>query len=247
MNVNEVKAIIESGTIEIYEQMVDRKNMIYGYYLKIDKDTSMGRVLNKCFTTGYNRCIGLRIDSESIMGFIFEFVTEKLLETDYEEWSNMTWKKREEVLVLYCNNKFRELSKQEGTNFGVSYGWNSEDKKMDYEVHNNTSYEIMMEQGLESEIDEQMREKRSGDFTSYIFETYINEDYLTSRQLQFINNCLNNYIDIHGNVRDIVTDEILHTSTNACKLRQHIKKRLMSLLEKDIHLDDTRGRFNYKK
>ena len=49
MNINEVKAIILSGTIEIEEQMVDRKNMIYGYYLKVDRDKNMGKVLNKCF------------------------------------------------------------------------------------------------------------------------------------------------------------------------------------------------------
>lgn len=245
--INEIKTIIESGTIEISEQMVNRKNMIYGHYLKVDKNTDMGKVLNKCYGVGYKRLIGMRVDNESIMGYVYEFVTEKLMEIDIDEWNNMSWKKREEVLVLYCNNKFRELSKQEGVNSGISYGWNSEDKKMNYEVHNNKSYEIMMEQGLESEIDEKMREKKSGDLTEYIFETYINEDYLTKRQLQFIDNCLNNYIDVHGNVRDIVTDEVLHTSTNACKLRQHIKKRLIKLLEEDIHLDNNKRRFNYKK
>ena len=144
-------------------------------------------------------------------------------------------------------NNFRELSKQEGTNFGVSYGWNSEDKKMDYEVHNNTSYEIMMEQGLESEIDEEMREKRSGNLTTYIFEEYLTEDYLTKKQLQFINDCLNNYTDTSGDIVDIVTGEILYRKDTACKLRGNIKRRLEGLLEKDIHLDNTDGRFIYKR
>ena len=247
MNINEVKAIILSGTIEIEEQMVDRKNMIYGYYLKVDRDTDMGKVLNKCFTTGYNRCIGLRIDSESIMGYVYEFVTEKLLETDYNEWNNMSWKQRERLLVLYCDDNFRALSKCEGTNYNREYVYDNEEKKYKFKIHNNTSYEIMMEQGLESELDEQIREKRSGDLTKYIFEEYMTEDYLTKKQLQFINDCLNNYTDTSGNIRDIVTGEILYRKDTACKLRSNIKRRLERLLEKDIHLDNTDGRFIYKR
>ena len=247
MNINEVKAIILSGTIEIEEQMVDRKNMIYGYYLKVDKDTSMGRVLNKCFTVGYNRCIGLRIDSESIMGYVYEFVTEKLMEIDIDEWNNMNWKQRERLLVLYCDDNFRALSKCEGTNYNREYVYDNEEKKYKFKIHNNTSYEIMMEQGLESELDEQIREKRSGDLTKYIFEEYMTEDYLTKKHLHLINDCLNNYTDTSGNIVDIVTGEILYRKDTACKLRGNIKKRLERVLEDDTHLDNTDGRFIYKR
>ena len=247
MNINEVERVILSGCLEQYEQMVDRKTIIYGYYLKVDKNLDMGKVLNKCFTVGYNRCIGLRIDSESIMGFIFEFVTEKLLETDYEEWSNMTWKQRERLLVLYCDDNFRALSKCEGTNYNREYVYDNEEKKYKFKVHNNTSYEVMMEQGLESEIDEQMQEKRSGDLTNYIFEEYMTEDYLTKKQLQFINDCLNNYTDTSGNIRDIVTGEILYRKDTACKLRGNIKRRLERALEDDTHIDISNSRYNYKK
>lgn len=246
MNINEVKTIILSGTVEIEEQMVDRKNMIYGYYLKVDRDKNMGKVLNKCFTTGYNRCIGLRIDSESIMGYVYEFVTEKLMEIDIDEWNNMTWKQRERLLVLYCDDNFRALSKCEGTNYNREYVYDNEEKKYKFKIHNNTSYEIMMEQGLESELDEQIREKRSGDLTKYIFETYINEDYLIPSQVKFVNDCLNNYTDIHGNIVDIVTGEILYSVKNASNIRTRIRNRLEKLIDKDIHLDNI-GRFIYKR
>lgn len=247
MNLKQIETIILSGTIEIYEQMVDRKNMVFGYYLKIDKNTDMGEIFNKCFCVGYNRCIGLRIDSESILGFMWEFIIGKLMEIDYDEWNNMSWNQREKLLVLNCNNRFRELSKDEGTNFGISYGWNSETKKREYEIHNNTSYEVMMEQGLESEIDEAIKEKRSGDLTSYIFKTYMNENYLTKKQLKFIKDCLDNYIDVHGNIVDIVTEEILYRKDTACKLRANIKKRLEKLIDEDIFLDNSNGRFIYKR
>ena len=198
--------------------------MIVKVLLDNDKDNPFRHTLQKINKVGKNRLRGA--EPEDIQAYSYLLIVEYLDKISIDEWNSMDDKLREKDLLSYCNDRFKKLSKSEGINIGVKCEFDKEVRKYKYYYLNNINID-----DIELSYNVSISNSR---LAEYIFDEYINEDYLTKYQLRYIHTVINNYVDEGGNVRDIVRDEILYTKQASYKHRKTIRERLEPLIDKDL-------------
>lgn len=202
-------------------------NMIVKVIMDNSSDNPYRRTIQKINKVGKNRLKGA--DKEDIEGYSYLLIIEYLNEVSMDYWNSLTDKKREKEMIYYCHNKFKKLSKSEGINIGIKCEYNKKAGKYEYYYLNHINIDDIE---LDNNNDEESI--NSSTLTDYIFSTYINDSYLTKYQLRYIYTVVNNYIDDGGNVRDIMTDEILYTKQASYKHKKSICNRLEPLIDKDL-------------
>lgn len=207
-------------------------DMIFKVLLDNDSENPFRNTLAKVNKAGRYRL--RNIDNEDIEGYSFILITEYLTNVSMNYWNDMSDKEKEKDMLHYCMDGFKELSKSEGINSGVDYDRNN--KTYSYLNHVNID-------DLENLSDDSNEPQINQTLTKYIFNTYVNERYLTSSQLRFIDTYTNNWIDEAGNIRDMKTNEILYTKQNANYHKKGIFNRLITPIENDINIDTTKDRW----
>lgn len=207
-------------------------DMIFKVLLDNDSENPFRNTLAKVNKAGRYRL--RNVDNEDIEGYSFILITEYLTNVSMNYWNDMSDKEKEKDMLHYCMDEFKELSKSEGINSGVDYDRNN--KTYSYLNHVNID-------DLENLSDDSNEPQINQTLTKYIFNTYVNERYLTSSQLRFIDTYTNNWIDEAGNIRDMKTNEILYTKQNANYHKRGIYNRLITPIENDINIDTTKDRW----
>lgn len=209
--------------------------MIVKVLLDNDKDNPFRYTLQKINKVGKNRLRGA--EPEDIQAYSYLLIVEYLSKVSIDEWNSMDDKLREKDLLSYCNDRFKKLSKSEGINIGVKCEFDKEVRKYKYYYLN-----LVNVDDVELSYDVSISNSR---LAEYIFDVYMNENYLTKHQLRYIHTVVNNYVDDGGNVRDIVTDEVLYTKQASYKHRRTIREKLEPLIDNDLEVNN-KGRWTTK-
>ena len=211
--------------------------MIFKVLMDNDSENPFRNTLAKVNKAGRYKL--RNIDDEDIEGYSFMLITEYLTNVSINYWNDMSSDKdKEKDLLKYCMDGFKELSKSEGINSGVDYNRN---KKTYTHLNHLNIDEPHLRESLP--YTSQTKEPQNKTLTKYIFNTYVNERYLTSSQLRFIDTFINNWIDEAGNIRSMKTNEVLYTKQNANYHKKGILNRLINLIEIDPCIDTTKDRW----
>ena len=202
-----------------------------------DTENPFKNTLAKVNKTGKYRL--RNVDNEDIEGYSFMLITEYLTNVSINCWNDMSDKEKEVDLLRYCMNKFQELSYNEGTNSGTYF--DKTNKIYSRLNHLNIDEPNLRENLSDGSINEPLQLNLT--LTKYIFNTYVNESYLTRLQLQFIDTFINNYVDESGNICDMKTNEILYTKQNVNYHKKGIYNRLIIPIENDENIDISGSRW----
>lgn len=194
-----------------------------------DKENPFRYTVQKINKVGKHRLKGAANDD--IEQYTYLLIIEFLNSISIEYWNSLDDSVKEKKLITYCNKMFEKLSKNEGINNNITCLYNKDSKKYEYKYMNNVNvddYELCDNTDEEIAINESL--------AKYIFNRYMNEAYLTPHQLKYVHTVTHNYIDEHGNVCDIGTNDILYTKQASYKHRTGIYLKLNSLIDSDPNI-----------
>ena len=199
-------------------------NMIMKVLMDNSSDNPFKDTISKVNKIGNYRLKGA--EHNDILGYTNLLIVEYLNTVSIDYWNSLDNMQREKDILLYCNNEFKKMSRNESINNNFLYD------------NTNNSYSRIYNLDIDSiDITDNSEiittDNSSTSLTKYIFDTYINESYLTRFQLKYINTVKNNYIDEQGNVKDMNTNEILYTKQASYKHKKCIFNRLNHLIEND--------------
>ena len=191
-----------------------------------DEENPFRYTIQKINKSGRFRLQGA--EEEDIEGYTYLLITEFLNKISINEWNDMTDKQRERNIISYCRDEYKKLSRNEGINNHVKCEYSKESGKYEYTHLNHVNID---------DIDiYEYKVIDNSTLTKYIFNTYVNESYITKHQLRYINTVINNYIDESGDVRDINTNEVLYSKQLSYKHKKGINNRLEPLIDKDTNI-----------
>lgn len=168
--------------------------------------------------------------AEDIEQYSYLLIIEFLNSITINYWNSLEDdSEREKKLITYCSKGFEKLSKNEGINNNITCLYNKDSKKYEYRYMNNVNID-------DYELFTNTEAVKKNKLAQYIFATYMNEAYLTPHQLKYIHTVTHNYIDEHGNVCDIGTNDILYTKQASYKHRTGIYLKLNSLIDSDPNI-----------
>jgi hypothetical protein len=148
-------------------------------------------------------------------------------------------------MIAFCNNKYNQMSRDESINNNITYNYDKETDSYTYcNMYNVDIDEIVEHSELYKEIEP---EDSYITITRYIFDTYINKDYLTRIQLRYVDTYKNNYITESGEIRDMDTNEELYTKQASYKMKKAIYDKLNDSIEEDLHIKMNNNRWIYSK
>ncbi len=229
MNMIEIENMLEEAlTIKL-----TKGENVEGYYISPNMDTELGRIIMSARKIGMKKLLGSinQSDYENIYAQALEYVVEAMITYEHGDMKKH--------ILTHVHNRFRELSK---TGYNADYYYNKTTRT--YQSNNIIKADPL--DIFETIEDTNQDEHYSGDLTTYIFETYINEDYLTKKQYQFLQDYMFFDVDRNGCIYD---DEgnILYRKDTVCKLKKNIKKRLEKAIAEDPHIDfASTGRLVYR-
>ena len=203
-------------------------NMLIKVFMETNDEENYFRyTVQKINKIGKRRLKGA--DTNDIEQYTYLLIVEFLNSISIDYWNSLTDSVKEKKLITYCNKMFEKLSKNEGINNNITCLYNKDSKKYEYRYMNNLNVD-----DCELYINTEAIKKNK--LAQYIFTTYINEIYLTYHQLKYIRAVMSNYIDEHGNVCDIGTNNILYSKQASYKHRTGIYTKLNSLIETDPNI-----------
>ena len=212
-------------------------NMIMKVLMDNSSDNPFKDTISKVNKIGNYRLKGA--EHNDILGYTNLLIVEYLNTVSIDYWNSLDNMQREKDILLYCNNEFKKMSRNESINNNFLYD------------NTNNSYSRIYNLDIDSiditDNSEIITDNSSISLTKYIFDTYINESYLTRFQLKYINTVKNNYIDEQGNVKDMNTNEILYTKQASYKHKKCIFNRLKNIIENDALITvNSHGRWVFK-
>lgn len=145
-------------------------------------------------------------------------------------------------IVTIVENKARKRSEQKDN---PDFYYDSTKQKYEaiyYNYLDNTDYMTKDEVGrdvinktwidLDKKSEIISEENKTGEFTTYIFENYINSEVLTKFQLKFVSTFLMYETNSDGAIYDNENNQ-LYTKQHVYKMKQEIKKRLIKKIKED--------------
>ena len=207
---------------------IKQVNMIIKVLLDTEDNTNPFRyTVQKINKIGKRRLKGA--DTNDIEQYTYLLIIEFLNSITIEYWNSLDDSVKEKKLITYCNKMFEKLSKNEGINNNITCLYNKDSKKYEYKYMNNVNID-------DYELCTNTEAVKKNKLAQYIFATYMNEAYLTPHQLKYIHTVTHNYIDEHGNVCDIGTNDILYTKQASYKHKTGIYLKLNSLIDSDPNI-----------
>lgn len=155
-------------------------------------------------------------------------------------------------IITIVENNAKYKSKQKDN---PDFNYNHSTKKYEaiyYNYLDNTLYETENEKGMKVinktwlELDKKSNimaeENKCGEFATYIFENYMNNEVLTPSQMKFISTYLIYETSSDGAIYDDENNQ-LYSKQHVYKMKNEIKKRLLKQIEEDeIIKENEKGR-----
>lgn len=198
---------------EAYEARDEYRGEVL-YNLK-PSNNAYGDIIKKVQQMGRKKVISLKIDTEEVLGYTNLFIYEALLEYD-GELSDINLK---DYVSLYCYDRYNKLSRDNGINY-------------DYYYNKSTGkYEKIATCEYNEQCETREAEKNSNNnATVYNFiDTYINENYLTPKQIEYCNAVLEFGPSKGAGIYDMCGN-LLYTKQQANYYNNEIRARLSEYL-----------------
>lgn len=205
---------------EAYEERSEARGEIK-YNLK-PRDNAYGDIVKKIQKMGHKKVISLKLDAEEVLGYTNLFIYEALLKYD-GDLSDVDDIK--DYVSLYCYDRYNKLSRDSGINYDYYYN------KCSGKYERIVTCEYSEER---AEIEEcsnangQTVPKVSNKARNFI-DTYINEVYLTPKQIEYCNVVLEYGPSRGGGIYDEFGN-LLYTKQQANYYNNEIKARLAQFL-----------------
>jgi hypothetical protein len=214
------KELVDIFFTEAYEERDEYRSEIK-YNLK-PRDNAYGDIVKKIQKMGHKKVISLKLDAEEVLGYTNLFIYEALLKyngtlDDVDLLNN--------YVSLYCYDRYNKLSRDNGINYDYYYN------KCSGKYERIVTCEYSEER---AEIEEcsnangQTVPKVSNKARNFI-DTYINEVYLTPKQIEYCNVVLEYGPSRGGGIYDEFGN-LLYTKQQANYYNNEIKARLAQFL-----------------
>lgn len=214
------KELIDTFFTEAYEERDEYRGEVK-YNLK-PRDNAYGDIVKKIQKMGHKKVISLKLDAEEVLGYTNLFIYEALLKyngtlDDVDLLNN--------YVSLYCYDRYNKLSRDNGINYDYYYN------KCSGKYERIVTCEYSEER---AEIEEcsnangQTVPKVSNKARNFI-DTYINEVYLTPKQIEYCNVVLEYGPSRGGGIYDEFGN-LLYTKQQANYYNNEIKARLAQFL-----------------
>ena len=215
------KEDVEIVFTEAYEVRAEYRNEVT-YNLK-PSNNAYGDIINKIQKMGHKKVISLKLDAEEVLGYTNLFIYEALL--SYKgSLSEANVSELKNYVSLYCYDRYNKLSRDNGVNY--DYYYNKCSGK--YEKIVTCEYN---ESGA-AEVKEAEKTSNNNDTVHNFIATYISEDYLTPKQLEYCNAVLE-YGPSKGKGIYDMCGNLLYTKQQANYYNNEIRARLSEYLVQD--------------
>lgn len=202
---------------EAYEVRDEYRNEVK-YNLK-PSNNAYGDIINKIQKMGHKKVISLKLDAEEVLGYTNLFIYEALLSykgslSDVDDMKN--------YVSLYCYDRYNKLSRDNGVNYDYYYNKCS------------GKYEkiVTCEYNEQCETKEAEKTSNNNDTVHNFIATYISEDYLTPKQIEYCNAVLE-YGPSKGKGIYDMCGNLLYTKQQANYYNNEIRARLSEYLVQD--------------
>ena len=206
------KADIDLFFTEAYEERDEYRGEVL-YNLK-PRDNAYGDIVKKIQKMGYKKVISLKLDAEEVLGYTNLFIYEALLQYEGELYDdNMS-----DYVSLYCYDMYNKLSRDNGVNYDYYY-----DKR-------SGKYERVKTCEYNEQCEEREAAVSSNNTAVHNFiATYISEEYLTPKQIEYCNAVLE-YGPSKGKGIYDISGNLLYTKQQANYYNNEIRARLAQYL-----------------
>lgn len=208
------KELIDIFFTEAYEVRDEYRGEVK-YNLK-PSNNAYGDIIKKIQKMGHKKVISLKLDAEEVLGYTNLFIYEALLGykgdlSDVDDVKN--------YVSLYCYDRYNKLSRDNGVNYDYYYNKCS------------GKYERIVTCEYSESCEEREAEKDIANNTTVhnFIATYISEDYLTPKQLEYCNAVLEFGPSKGKGIYDMCGN-LLYTKQQANYYNNEIRARLSEYL-----------------
>ena len=211
------KELVDIFFTEAYEERDEYRGEVK-YNLK-PRDNAYGDIVKKIQKMGHKKIISLKLDTEEVLGYTNLFIYEALLayDGDLSDVENI-----KNYVSLYCYDKYNKLSRDNGVNH--DYYYDKRSHKYEYV----TAYEYT-EGMIEASIENGRHECGAWSEAHAFIAEYINEEYLTPKQIEYCNTVLEFGPSKGAGIYDM-SGNLLYTKQQANYYNNEIKARLAQFL-----------------
>lgn len=207
------KELVDTFFTEAYEERDEYRGEVL-YNLK-PRDNAYGDIVKKIQKMGHKKVISLKLDTEEVLGYTNLFIYEALLsyKGDLSDVDDM-----KSYVSLYCYDRYNKLSRDNGVNYDYYYNKCS------------GKYERIVTCEYNEQCEEKEAAVSSNNTTIHNFiATYISEDYLTPKQIEYCNAVLE-YGPSKGKGIYDMCGNLLYTKQQANYYNNEIRARLAQYL-----------------
>ena len=189
------------------------------YNLK-PRDNAYGDIIKKIQKMGHKKVISLKLDAEEVLGYTNLFIYEALLE--YKgSLSEANVSELKDYVSLYCYDKYNKLSRDNGINY--DYYYNKCSGK--YECVAACEYS----DGITNVGEDKAADDDDWNEARAFIREYINEEYLTPKQIEYCNAVLEYGPSKGEGIKDM-NGNLLYTKQKANYYNNEIRARLAQYL-----------------
>ena len=198
---------------EAYEERDEYRGEVK-YNLK-PRNASEGELVKKIQQMGHKKLLSLKLDAEEVLGYTNLFIYEALLKYD-GDLSDIDDIKN--YVSLYCYDRYNKLSRDNGINYDYYYNKCS------------GKYERIVTCEYSEQCEEKEAAVSSNNTTVHNFiATYITEEYLTPKQIEYCNTVLEYGPSKGAGIYDM-NGNLLYTKQQANYYNNEIRARLAQYL-----------------
>lgn len=212
------KTDIDLFFTEAYEVRDEYRGEVL-YNLK-PRDNAYGDIIKKIQKMGHKKVISLKLDAEEVLGYTNLFIYEALLKYD----GDLSDESLNDYVSLYCYDKYNKLSRDNGINY--DYYYNKCSGK--YEKIVICEYNEQCESNAVREAAVSSNNTAIHNFIA----TYISEDYLTPKQIEYCKAVLEYGPSKGAGIYDMLGN-LLYTKQQANYYNNEIRARLAQYLVHD--------------
>ena len=194
----------------------DSRGEMVGYNLK-PRDNAYGDIVKKIQKMGYKKIISLKLDAEEVLGYTNLFIYEALLAYD----GKLDDDGLNDYVSLYCYDKYNKLSRDNGINY--DYYYNKCSGK--YECVAACEYS----DGITNVGEDKAADDDDWNEARAFIREYINEEYLTPKQIEYCNAVLEYGPSKGEGIKDM-NGNLLYTKQKANYYNNEIRARLAQYL-----------------
>ena len=195
------------------------------YNLKV-RDNKEGDLVKKIQQMGRKKLLSLKLDTDEIVGYTNLFIYEALLQYEGElDDGEANGKKLNDYVSLYCYDRYNKLSRDSGINYDYYYN------KCSGKYERIVTCEYSEERAELEECSNASGETvpKTSNKTRNFIDTYMNEAYLTPKQIEYCNVVLKYGPSKGGGIYDEFGN-LLYTKQQANYYNNEIKSRLAQFL-----------------